>query len=123
VADDRLVSHLEERVSQLSTQVAEREAMLDDLRVRVAGSQRLAHDAARAVRDRDKARAAERAANQEAAQARGKAQEAQREVSRLRAQLEDEHAFVAGVRDKLARLEAVEERVKTARTLGDLIPH
>jgi len=120
MADDRLVKHLEERVSQLTVQVAEREALLDHLRTRLSGTQRLGHDAARAHRERDKARAAETASKQEATNAREQAREAEREAARLRTQLEDERAFVESVKDTLARLDSLEERVKKARSVGDL---
>jgi len=122
MADDRLVQDLQERVSRLSAQVVERERWLDELRVRSAGSDRLARDAADAIHAKDRAVTGERKAKQEAAEALQRAREAEREAARLRTQLEDERAFTDGVRDKLARLDALEERVKAARTLGDLIP-
>lgn len=120
MSDDPHVRLLEEQVHVLTSKTLEQAALIEQIQQRRSSDAAFESAAARMKAERDAAIKAAETATKEAKAAKREAADAQKALRDAQGELEDERAFVEATKDKIARLEALEEHVKGAKSLSDL---
>ena len=121
MADDRLVQRLEEGLRDAHATNAELREQLGDIEARERAATAKLNEATILNRQLEKSHAKQKAAGENAAAAQRKQREAERDARELCAANEELHRQLKKAYDHAAELEDLNERVKRAQGVADLI--
>jgi hypothetical protein len=114
------IEMLEEQVRSLTEKMLAQNALLEGQQRHISTQRSFERLAGRMKDERDAALKTADAAKAEAKAAKKEAADAQKALRDVQGELEDERALMEATRDKIAKLEALEERVGVAKGLDDL---